>query len=493
MSDDQTAASNSHDQPADNLVSTEHTLQGDGWSLEYEAITGTVVVGEETIEDKKFAGVKPKAEVFVTSYIAKPSQTEGEGRDRPVVFAFNGGPGSSSVWLHLGIFGPRRVLSGDVDDPQPAPYGLADNPQSLLRQADLVFIDPMTTGYTRSVVGESAEEFHGYARDRDLVGEVIRIWLGRHQRWLSPKFLAGESYGTTRAAALAGHLATRHGIAMNGIILISAVLDFATIRFTRGNDDPYLHYLPTYAATAAYHEGLDTPAVEERIERARQFVTDRYTAALAKGSRLTDEEEQSIAEEMSALIGLGSDYIRRSRFRIEHQHFFAELLRDHGLDTGRLDTRFTMAPANLNNEMQEADPSMHFIMFPYTAAFNQYVRRELEFTSDLAYEILTGRVQPWSYKEFEGRAVTTTQELSAALRANPDMGVYVGFGYYDGATPFAAAEYVLDHLDVPKEFADRFVRRYYPAGHMTYVHEESRIAQSRDIAEFVEQYGPPID
>ncbi|HEY9293691.1 MAG TPA: peptidase S10 [Microlunatus sp.] len=473
-----------HDKPTDNLVTTTHTLSGPGGELEYEAITGTMVVHEEHLEDDKFSGLKPKAEVFVTSYVAK-----GGDADRPVVFAFNGGPGSSSVWLHLGIFGPRRVLSGDVDHPVPAPYGLTDNHETLLRHADLVFIDPMTTGYTRPVVGEQPAEYHGYTRDRDLVGEVIRIWLGRHQRWLSPKFLAGESYGTTRAASLAGHLTTRHGIAFNGIILISAVLDFATIRFTRGNDHPYIHYLPTYAATSAYHDGLSTSEVEQRIERARDFASTSYASALALGSRLSDEDQQSLADEMSELIGIDAGYIRRSRFRIEHKHFFAELLRDRGLDTGRLDTRFTMAPANLNNEEQETDPSHMFIFFPYTAAINQYLRSELGFTSDLEYEILTGRVHPWSYKEFEGRAVTTTEELSAALRANPDMAVYIGFGYYDGATPFSASEYVLDHLDVPAEVMDGFVRRYYPAGHMTYVHEESRIAQSQDIADFVIEHG----
>lgn len=467
-------------EPADNLVTTTHRISGPDWELEYEAITGTMVINEELVEDEKFAGHKPKAEVFITSYVA-----QGGDSDRPVVFAFNGGPGSSSVWLHLGLFGPRRVLSGDVDDPQTAPYGIVDNAETLLRYADLVFIDPMTTGYTRAVVGGKPAEYHGYSRDRDLVGEVIRIWLGRHQRWLSPKFLAGESYGTTRAASLAGELITRHGIALNGIILISAVLDFGTIRFTRGNDLPYVHFLPTYAATAAYHQGLSTAEVEDRIERARVFATQTYAPALAKGSRLTADERTALANEMSELIGLDPAYIERASFRIEHKHFFAELLRDRGLDTGRLDTRFTMPPANLNNEVQETDPAHLFIFFTYTAAFNQYVRAELGFHSDLEYEILTGRVQPWSYKEFEGRAVTTTDELSAALRGQPDLRAYVGFGYYDAATPFAASEYVLDHLDVPADVADRIVRKYYPAGHMTYVHEESRIAQAADIAAFV--------
>ncbi|WP_432890069.1 S10 family peptidase [Kribbella sp. CA-245084] len=467
-------------EPTDNLVTTTHTISGPGWEVEYEAITGTMVINEELVEDEKFAGHKPKAEVFVTSYVAKG----GDG-DRPVVFAFNGGPGSSSVWLHLGLFGPRRVLAGDVDDPRTAPYGIADNAETLLRFADLVFIDPMTTGYTRAVVGGKPAEYHGYTRDRDLVGEVIRIWLGRHQRWLSPKFLAGESYGTTRAASLAGQLVTRHGIALNGIILISAVLDFGTIRFTRGNDLPYVHFLPTYAATAAYHRGLNTAEVEERIERARTYAAETYAPALAKGSRLSADERAELADGLSELTGLDPGYIERARFRIEHKHFFAELLRDRGLDTGRLDTRFTSVPANLNNEEQETDPSHMFIFLPYTAAFNHYVRAELGFHSDLEYEILTDRVQPWSYQEFEGRAVTITDELSAALRAQPDLRVYVGFGYYDAATPFSASEYVLDHLDVPSAITDKIVRKYYPAGHMTYVHEESRVAQSADIASFV--------
>src|SRR5512133_2845272 len=244
--------------PKDDLVKTTHTLKVGRRSLKYTATTGRVVLREEVYEDKVFTGHKAKAELFVTSYVVEPPEKADksgtlEARRRPVTFAFNGGPGSSSVWLHLGLLGPRRVLMGDAGALLPPPYGLADNVESLLAVSDLVFIDPVDTGYSRAVEGGKAEPYLGYQGDVESVGEIIRLWTSRNGRWMSPKFLAGESYGTLRAAALAEHLQTRHGLYVNGVILVSAVLDFATIDFDFRNDRASVNFLPTYAATAHYH------------------------------------------------------------------------------------------------------------------------------------------------------------------------------------------------------------------------------------------------
>jgi carboxypeptidase C (cathepsin A) len=468
-------------EPVDDLVTTAHSVALGTGTLDYHATAGRMVISEEVITDGTFKGRQPKAEVFLTSYTA-------DGADpatRPVVFAFNGGPGSSSVWLHLGLFGPRRVDSGDVGTRTPPPYGLKDNAETLLAHADLVFIDPVTTGYSRAVVGEKPGDFHGFSGDRDVVGETIRLWLSRNKRWLSPKFLAGESYGTTRAAELAGHLATRHGIAMNGIILISSILDFGSVEFSEGAQAPYVNYLPTYAAIAHYHGKHEGRSLSEVVSEAEAFAQSDYAYGLSRGTRLSPEERRGLAQRVADLIGLDVDYVLRSDLRIEHKRYFAELLRDRGLMTGRLDARFTGHPGDLQLAELAQDPSYMVIYFPYTAAVNQYLRAELEYESDFTYEILTDRVQPWSYKEFENKSVHSGENLAMAMRANPDLKVYVAFGYYDGATPFAAAEHVLAQLRIQGEAQDNIMRRYYEAGHMMYVHEPSRVAQSADIAEFL--------
>jgi len=468
--------------PTDDLVTTAHSLDLGSRTLAYHATAGRMVISEEVVKDGTFEGRKPTAQVFVTAYTAD----DADPLTRPVIFAFNGGPGSSSVWLHLGLLGPRRVDSGDVDNRTPPPYGLKDNAETLLAHADLVFIDPMTTGYSRAVAGGTPADFHGYSGDRDLVGETIRLWLTRNQRWLSPKFLAGESYGTTRAAALAGYLATRHGLALNGVILISAILDFGSAHFSEGNDAPYVNYLPTYAAVAHYHGKLNGRSLHDVVTEAELFAEGDYAYALSRGSRLDAADRRNVAERMAGLIGLDTDYVLRSNLRIEHKRFFAELLRDRDLMTGRLDARFTAHPGDVQLADQDRDPAHAVIFFPYTAGVNHYVRSELGYESDFTYEILTDRVQPWSYKEFENRAVTTAEDLSTAMRTNPDLKVYVGFGYYDGATPFAAAERVLAQLRIPEEAQDNIMRRYYEAGHMMYVHEASRVAQSTHLAEFID-------
>lgn len=467
--------------PADELVTTTHRVQTASGPLDYTATTGRIVIREERLTDGAFEGNKPTIEMFVTAY----TLPDADPATRPVTFCFNGGPGSSSVWLHLGLFGPRRVLSGDVNDRAKPPFRIADNAETLLAYTDLVFIDPMSTGYTRPVDGGKPGPYHGFKGDRDAVAELIRLWTTRNNRWLSPKFLAGESYGTLRAAALAGHLNQRTGLALNGIMLISAVLDMGTVFFTPGNDEPYVHYLPTYAALAHYHGLHPERELTDVVDEATAFAERDYRWALGRGSRLTETERTEIGRRVAALTGLSEGYVLRADLRVEHQHFFAELLRHKGLMIGRLDGRFTEAPANRNAATIEVDASYSHIQAPYTAAVNHYLRAELEYLNDLHYEIITDKVQPWSYADFENRSVTVVEDLASAMRANPSLKVYVAFGYHDGATPFAAAEHTLAALDIPEGLQDNISRSYFPAGHMMYVHEESRIRQSAELAEFI--------
>ena len=463
--------------PTDDLVTTSHTLG----ELAYTATAGRIVVKHEKHTDGTFDGHEPHAEVFVVAYTLDGA----EPGTRPVTIAFNGGPGSSSVWLHMGLFGPRRVVMGDAGALTPPPWGLTDNEESLLAHSDLLFIDPVSTGYSRAVEGGKPSEFHGFTGDVQTVGEVIRLWITRNERWLSPKFLAGESYGTLRAAALAEHLQDRYGMYVNGLMLISSVLDMGTIRFTEGNDRPYPLFLPTYAAIA-HHHGLHPDwTLAEVLADAADFAARDYPWALAQGNRLPAADLDRVAARLAALSGLDEGYVRRVRLRIEHQRFFRELLRDSGRTVGRIDGRFTGWEADDGGEMPGYDPSIAAITGPYTAAVNSHVRTTLGYANDLPYEILTGRVQPWSYKEFEGRAVSVVGKLSAAMRANPHLRVHVACGYHDGATPYAAAEQVLAQLPIPDELRDRIDVAYYEAGHMMYVHEPSRLQQSADLAAFV--------
>ncbi|MEV6231185.1 peptidase S10 [Saccharopolyspora shandongensis] len=467
-------------EPVDDLVSTHHTITADGAELAYTATTGRIVLREEVHADGKFEGSKPKAEVFLTSYVA-----DGEPGSRPVTFAFNGGPGSSSVWLHVGLLGPRRVVSGDAGDLAPPPYGLADNPETLLRHSDLVFIDPVSTGYSRAVEGGTPGDFHGYQKDIESIAEVIRLWTTRNGRWMSPKYLAGESYGTLRAAALAEHLQSRHGLYPNGLLLISSVLDMGTIRFTEGNDLPYSLFLPTYAAIAHYHGKHGDRPLREVLDEAEKFAAEDYPWALARGARLSASEREDVVRRVAALSGLSEDYVDRANLRIEHIRFFTELLRDRRETVGRMDGRFTGWERDAAGEHFTDDPSISGIRGAYSAAINHYLREELDYASDLPYETLSSRVHPWSYKEFEGASVSVVDKLGAAFQANPHLRVHVGCGYTDGATPYFAAEHVLAQVPIPERLRENIDVRYYPAGHMMYVHEESRIQQSADLAEFV--------
>src|SRR5271166_6336642 len=296
-------------EPADDLVRTHHSVTVDGAELGYTVTAGRIVLRTEGHTDDKFDGPKPKAEIFIAAYTADVDSAEAVRR--PVTFAFNGGPGSSSVWLHLGLLGPRRVLMGDVGGLLPPPYGLGDNAQTLLTHSDLVFIDPVSTGFSRAVKGEKPGDFHGYGGDIESVGEVIRLWTTRNGRWLSRKYLCGESYGTTRAAGLARYLQERYGLYLNGLMLISAILDFGSVKFGGGNDDPYVLYLPTYAAIAHYHGKHGDRPLRAVLDEAEEFAGRDYRWALARGSRLSAAERAEVCARLAALTGLSADYIDR--------------------------------------------------------------------------------------------------------------------------------------------------------------------------------------
>jgi carboxypeptidase C (cathepsin A) len=476
---DQTVASG----PVDDLTTTQHVLTVGRRKLKYTATTGRIVLRREVVTEGKFDGHVPKAEVFLTSY----TLDDADAGTRPVTFAFNGGPGSSSIWLHLGLLGPRRVVSGDAGELAPPPYGLVDNAETLLQVSDLVFIDPVSTGYSRAVEGEKPGEYHGFTPDLESVGEVIRLWTSRNGRWMSPKFLAGESYGTTRAAGLVAHLQNRHGMYFNGVMLISAVLEFGTLDFTPGNDLPYALFLPSYAAAAHYHGLIPDRELSEVLADAERYAAGRYPNALAQGNRLPADYRAEVIERLSALTGLSADYLDRVDLRIEHTRFFAELLRARRQVIGRLDARFTGWDADSAGEVSTDDPSMRAIMGPYTAALNHYVRSELEYLNDLPYEIISAdAAKEWSFKEFENNHVTVADQLAEAMRANPHLKVHIASGRYDCATPYFATEHTVARLRIPAELRDNIELFYYPAGHMMYVHEPSRLQQSKDLAAFVQ-------
>ncbi len=470
--------------PKDNLVESKHSVRIGGEEIKYTVITGTMVLKEEgTDREKESEGEKPKAGVFFVAYTR--DDVEDRAR-RPLSFSFNGGPGSSSVWMHLGLLGPRRVvLQDDGNLPQP-PFRLTDNEHSLLDQTDLVFIDPVSTGYSRPVEGEKAKDWHGFKKDIQSVGDFIRLYTTRYGRWLSPKFLIGESYGTTRASGLAGYLQERHGLYLNGIMLVSAVLDFTTIDFNLNNDLPYIMFLPAYAAAAWYHKKLRSrKTLQALLDEVEKFAAGDYAAALLKGDSLSRSERAPIVEALERYTGLSAGFIERSNLRINDQHFFKELLRDRGRTVGRLDSRLLGIDRLGVTEQPEYDPLLKTVLGPYTAAFYDYVRSELKFELDLPYEVISQTVNPWSYAEFENRYVHVGETLRQAMTYNPYLRIFVANGYFDLGTPYFATEYTFDHLGLDESLREHVTMGYYEAGHMMYIHLPSLQALKKDLAQFI--------
>ncbi|MCJ7432740.1 MAG: hypothetical protein MUO77_04565 [Anaerolineales bacterium] len=472
--------------PKDNLVETKHSVRIGGRAINYTVTTGTIVVKEEITDKEKDAEIeKPRAQIFFIAYTKDGVKDKSK---RPITFSFNGGPGSSSVWLHMGVLGPRRVVLTDDGELPPPPFKLTDNQYSLLDETDLVFIDPMSTGYSRPVEGEKSKDWHGFKKDIESVGDFIRLYTTRYNRWLSPKFLAGESYGTTRAAGLSGYLQERHGLYLNGLMLISAVLDFTTIDFNLNNDLPYIMFLPAYAATAWYHRKLDARMpLQTLLKEVEAFASGEYAAALLKGSALMPEERAIIVEKLARYTGISPEFIQRTNLRILDQHYFKELLRERGRTIGRLDSRFTGIDRSGVTERHEYDPLLTNVLGPYTATFYDYVRAELKFESDLPYEILTEKVHPWSYAQFENQYLNVVETLRQAMTYNHYLKVFVANGYFDLGTPYFATEYTFNHLGLDESLRGNISMEYYDAGHMMYIHLPSLKKMKKDLTKFIKE------
>jgi len=467
------------------MVTTKHSIVIDGKTVAYEAVAGKLPIKDDA--------QKSKAEMFFIAYTRSGVTELGK---RPVTFCFNGGPGSSSVWLHLGMLGPKRIRFPDDATPLRAPYSLEENSLSLLDVTDLVFIDPVSTGYSRPAEGEEKSQFHGYEEDLRSVGQFIHDWTTKYQRWLSPKFVLGESYGGVRAAGLAGYLQDRYYMELNGAIIVSGVINFQTLRFGGSNDLPYITFLPTYAATAWYHKvlpaDLQSQPLEVVVKQAEEFANGRYAAGLLKGTSLSPEEFRAVAELVSRYTGLSNSFVTKSKLRIDQDRFGKELLRSKSRTVGRFDSRYVGIDRDDAGDGYEYDASGAAIFGPFTATFNDYVRRELGFEENRVYEILTGNVQPWSYKRFEGRYVDATETLRKAMTANPYLKVFLACGYYDLATPHFAMMNTTDHLLLEPSLKNNIEYRYYEGGHMMYIYQPSMVKLREDLVKFYEKAVAPM-
>lgn len=458
-------------------VETQHQIILNGEVLSFTATTGVIPLKDE-------ANDTVTARIFFTAYTLKGVE---DTSARPLVFVFNGGPGSSSVWLHLGATGPKRVVMQPEGWMPSPPFRLEENAYSWLDLADLVFIDPVGTGYSRAADREKQKEFWSLENDLKSVGEFIRLYLTRYKRWHSPLFLAGESYGTTRAAGLAGHL-FEQGIAFNGLVLISAVFNFQTLEFEQGNDLPYVLFLPTYAATAWYHHKL-SPALQERslydvFEEVAAWAETEYLVALAKGDRLSGGEREAAIAQLAAYTGLSPRFLDGSNLRVRDRHFFKELLRDQKRTVGRLDSRFKGIDKLAVSEHIDYDPAMSAIMPPYTAMLNQYIRAELGYETDVRYEIISPDVgKNWEWDR--GKYPDTSEPLRSAVTQNPFMKVLIAMGHYDLATPPFATQYTLSHMDLDPAVRGNFEVTTYEAGHMMYLDSVSLAKLKQDVARFV--------
>jgi carboxypeptidase C (cathepsin A) len=470
------AATGSDAAPGERLVITTHSARVDGREIKYTATAGTLPL--------KDASGKVTANMFFVAYVR-----DGEDRrTRPLTFFYNGGPGSASIWLHMGSLGPRRVQMGDEGFMPAPPFQLVDNEHSALDVTDLVFVDAISTGFSRAAAGEDAKRFHGVRADIRAFGEFVRNYVTRFNRWASPKFLAGESYGTMRSAGLAYELQDAHGIELNGIVLISSILDYMTKGYVPGNNVPYAVFLPSFTATAWYHKKLPADlqalSLEDAVQQARQFAWGEYLSALVKGNRLPEPERKALAQKVARFSGLSPEFVEQANLRVTDPRFRKELLRDRRLVVGRLDGRFTAFDADAAGETQEFDPSNTALQGPYTAMFGDYVRADLKWESELKYET-SGNVRPWSYDEFSNRYLNLIDELRETMARNPHLRVFVANGYYDFATPFGGTEYSVAHLGFEPTFKDRVQLAYYSGGHMMYIRPVELKRLKDDVARFI--------
>jgi carboxypeptidase C (cathepsin A) len=459
---------------------------------------GQVTIGGKVIRYKATAGYlvqrdekgAPKANIF---YVAYTKADVTDTAKRPVTFSFNGGPGAASVWLHLGGLGPKRAVMTDNGGPVSAPYRYEDNEFSWLDETDIVFMDPVSSGYSRAAKDQDPKQFHGFTGDLESLADFIQVWTTRNSRWLSPKFLVGESYGTTRVSALSERLQQKYDMYVNGVMLVSSILNFQTARFAPGNDDPYPLFLPTYTATAWYHKRLKgdwAKTLDGARKRAEEFASKDYTLALMQGSSLSVADFDRIANELSTLTGLSPDYVKKQNLRVSIGEFIRELRRDEGIVVGRLDSSIT----GILDDSSDGDgggrgggffdPSMEAIRGPYAAAMSDYSRNVLKFETDLPYGVLVN-VQPWSYKNVENSYLDTSAMMKNAMVRNPAMKVWVANGFYDLATPYFATDWTFRHMNMPPAIRGNVTMTYYEAGHMMYTHLDSLKKLKADFSKWI--------
>ena len=451
-----------------------------GKKVDYTAHTGYLDLKNDT---GKFI-----AKIFFVYY-----RKEGEdAAKRPITFAFNGGPGSASLWLHMGALGPKIVQLKDDGTAPPPPYKILNNENSWLDKTDLVFIDPVATGFSHAAPGENPHQFHGYNEDVQSVGSFIRYFLSKYERWSSAKFLAGESYGTTRAAGLSQFLQDAYRIYLNGIFLISPVLNFGTNDYYIGNDLPRALYIPTYTAAAWYHKKL-APELQADLQKALKqseaFALGEYATALLKGQWMTDAEKDQIAEKMSYFTGISKEYCLQSNLRVTEGHFWKELRRKDGLIIGRLDGRFTGRDIDDAGEGVSYDPSFSNIDGPFTSAVNDYFEKDLNFKEDRAYNVF-GNVYPWNYNNVQNQFLNVAESLRDAMTMNPNLKVYIGSGYFDFATPYFTSMFDEQHMFLRPEAKKNVKHFFYNAGHMYYINKPDMIQFKKDVDGFFDWAAP---
>jgi carboxypeptidase C (cathepsin A) len=462
-------------------VVTHHQVTLNGKTLSYTATTGRLPLKRED--------GKTEAEMFFVAYTL-------DGQDagkRPLTFAFNGGPGSASVWLHMGALGPKRVVLQPNGFMPAAPFRLEDNPDTLLDRSDIVMVDAMATGYSRAATAELTKKFLGVKGDVQAFGEFIRLYLSRYDRWNSPLFLLGESYGTTRAAGIAGYLAD-HGIAFNGVTLLSMAVDFQTLEWNKSNDLPYLLLVPTFNMIAAYHHKLAANLTQDMAKTREEVVrwsTNEYALALGKGDAMTPDEHRKIVEQLSRYLGLRPEVIEAHNLRIDVPTFSHELLLDQKLIAGRLDGRFSSP--NPDEDRFFYDPTSAAILPPYTSAFNNYLRTELNYKSDAPYRVFAydqPGFRTWDWGNAEEGFPSTASGLRSAMIKNPYMKILVMEGYYDLATPFAAANWTMDHLGLDGQYRQNVSYATYNAGHMVYIDRAEHDKMKKDLVGFMDKCLP---
>jgi carboxypeptidase C (cathepsin A) len=452
----------------------------DGREIRYTASAGTLPI---RLDEGKVV-----ARMFFVGYTKDGENAKG----RPLSFLYNGGPGAASIYLHMGSFAPKRAqMAGDGFQPAP-PFHMVENEHSLLDVSDVVFVDAMSTGYSRSVAGSDPSQFHGVRGDLRAFGEFIRAYLDTYDRWGSPKFLIGESYGTIRSAGLSQELQTRHGIELNGIVLLSALLSYQTLQPAPNNDVAHAAALPTFTATAWYHKRLPAELsgdLKKAVAEARAFTWGEYTQALTRGNALSDAERKQVAQKLARLTGLSPEFVEQNNLRVSAARFRKELLRDKRLTVGRLDSRYTAVDADAGGEQQEFDPSDHALTGAYVATFSDYVRNVLKWESDLHYPT-RGNVRPWKWDDLgENRYMDMSEPLRQTMARNPSLKVLFLAGYYDMATVFAGAEYNAAHLAYDKSVTDRVSFAYYEGGHMMYTRPTEHKKLKDDVARFIKANG----